>query len=279
MTEKINKKRQEQFLDIINNAKKPLTLNIGIAGPRFLSEQQYKDGLFQLSNIMHNIANEIALIIEQSDVAKQLYQIERNKQATIRLTSSLAIGADRLSMHEDLAKACKGLINVEYAAILPFNFENRQQGFNETQRTKKENENDLQTLNEFIDQIKQQDNFHLIELNGDPSTLKTLDQAHYQCTESLIGNIDLLIAITKETNAPQISSHQAGTNTTVRLAKEAELPVIQIAFKEKCKESSLTIHPTHTSSCDPNAAFYPTTELKSILSSLILFDDISRVEK
>ena len=225
------------------NRPKAAALRIGIAGPRVLNEQQLSSGLLALCNVLLTIATELGSSIQSKQKVKKHDDIKQSQLLTLRLTSSLAIGADRLAMTSEVSSYLHDKAKLEYAAVLPFLLTDCKKGMYEATRSKTENESDWLALNTFIEQIKRQAEPSLIELEGDTTSADTRDKAHFKCAEMLVKNIDVLIVLTKEGKSQSSSHHLAGTNTTIRLAQESTRPIIQIALAVEEKEPECRIHP------------------------------------
>ena len=203
-----------------------MRLRIGIAGPRRMTEQELRFGNEKLTSLLSNIAKELTVLIQANRQAQSVHKISQQSIPTIRLISSLAIGADRLSMTKEVKSCCGDNAKLEQAAVLPFRLQNCKIGLFEATRSDTQNNQDWLALNTFVTQIGP----NLIVLDGDISSPETRDKAHYKCTEYLIENIDLLVVFTKIQTGTTPKLHRAGTAATMRLAREAGRPVIQVDF-------------------------------------------------
>jgi len=221
----------------------PMILRIGIAGPRALNEHELSTGLLLLSKVLATIAIELTSLVINRLVTTQHAHLEQFKLPTLILTSSLAIGADRLAMASELRACLKDKATLEYAAVLPFLLLDCEQGMYEETRSAAENRQDWLVLNKLVQEIKVQQDLRLTELAGDITSADTRDKAHFLCTQSLVANIDVLIVFTKESASQVPSHHLAGTNTTLRLALEAALPIIQIVLDAQEAEIQLHLSP------------------------------------
>ncbi len=278
MIETLNKDSLDLYQDIIDSPKVPMTLRIGIAGPRNITQQESSQGLLQLRNVLSGIAEELATFIEQSDIANKLYDLKKHEMPTLRLTSSLAIGVDRFGLNNEVITACKDSVNIEHAAILPFLLEDCKQGFQDSTRSVSENEQDWQVLDTLVKQIKRQSKCRLIELDGDATTPESQDTAHYRCTQFLVENIDLLIVVTKNKSKPSPNLHRAGTNATIQLAKEAGRPIIQIALTQSENKAQLTIHPAKRFGLHEEVETYTVDNVRHMLERLVLFGSLFKLD-
>jgi hypothetical protein len=248
-----------------SHPKEARTLRIGIAGPRALNEQQLSSGLIALCNVLLTICAELGSFIQNKQTTQKHKDIKQYKLPTLRLTSSLAIGADRLAMTREVSASLQAKAKLEYAAVLPFLLQDCKKGMYEASRNKIENESDWLALNTFIEQIKRQPAPSLIELEGDTRSAETRDKAHFKCAELLVKNIDVLIVFTKESKF-QLPSHQlAGTNTTLRLAQESGRPIIQIVLPLEEKEAEFRIHPSSRFILSEESEIFSIDKLKRLL--------------
>jgi hypothetical protein len=259
-----------------------MTLRIGIAGPRNISQQESSQGLSAIKNVLLNISTQLASLVEHNDMVNKLYDMQGQKKPTLRITSSLAIGVDRLGIKAQATRDCHNIVDIEHAAILPFLLDKSHKGYFDDTRSQMENDQQWQELQTYTDQIKQQQKCRLIELDGDASTPDTRDAAHYRCTEYLVENVDLLIVINKETskasqnNTP--AQHRAGTKTTIKLAKEAGKPIIEIAFGYNKNDIDICIHPAKIFGSNENILEYSAPALKRLLNRVVLFDSLFSVD-
>jgi hypothetical protein len=252
-----------------NRTKAARTLRIGIAGPRALNEQQLSSGLLALCNVLLTIASEQGSIIQNEQIAQKHDDIKQSQLLTLRLTSSLAIGADRLAMTSEVSSCLHGKAQLEYAAVLPFLLQDCKKGMYEATRTKIENERDWLALNTLIEQIKRQAEANLIELNGDTTSADTRDKAHFKCAEMLVKNIDILIVLTTEGKSQLPSHHLAGTNTTLRLAQVSGRPIIQIVLAVEEKQAECRIHPDSPFTLPVESEIFSIDKVKKLLSRLM----------
>lgn len=264
------------YTKALNQPKVPMSLRVGIAGPRALKPEALELGLEQLTKILKDTSQQLQSFIQKNQIAQQLYSLKQQERPILRMTSSLAIGADRLAMSESLNKHLEANAEVEQAAILPFLLEECKNGMYEQTRSAEENENDWLALNHAVAKLKEQTKPRLIELDGNITTPETRNKAHFRCTEYLVENIDLLIVLTKKGSVPSISQHLAGTNTTIRLAKEAGRPIIEIAFDADETECTLFIHPAKSGA--NKKIIYSKKHLTPLLQNLVLFDGIFKLD-
>lgn len=262
------------YQDVAQNPKVPMTLRVGVAGPRYLSSDDINTATQALSNVSTAIAKTLKGYINESPIAKAFYDVANHTQPTLRFISSLAIGADRLSMSPAVSDSLKNTVKCEYAGILPFLLEQCEMGFSDEQRNTEQKKNDWQELNLLVNQIKQQDKVRLIELDGDINTPESRDQAHYRCAEYLVENIDLLIVVTKDKTAIGPAHHRSGTATTIQLTKEAGRPVIEIVLGQDNQAPVIQLHQAKRFGRDEKTETYSEQNLERMLSRLILFGSI-----
>ncbi|MCF2947557.1 hypothetical protein L0668_05515 [Paraglaciecola aquimarina] len=267
------------YQDIAQNPKVPMTLRVGVAGPRYLSSDDINTATQALSNISTAIAKTLKGYINESPIAKAFYDVANYTQPTLRFTSSLAIGADRLSMSSEVSDSLKNTANCEYAGILPFLLEQCEMGFSDEQRSTEQKQNDWQELNSLANQIKQQDKARLIELDGDISTPESRDQAHYRCAEYLVENIDLLIVITKDKTAIAPLHHKAGTATTMQLAHDAGRPVIEMVLRQDNQSPEIRLHQAKRFGRDEAPEKNTDENLERMLSRIVLFGSLFKLDE
>ena len=273
----IDKDTLALYQAVVDNPKVPMTLRVGMAGPRNLSSAQYHASSQHVLAVLTHISAELVHLIETSPIAQHLYDLKQHPLPTLRLTTSLAIGADRLAIDEGVT-ACEHIkSHIEYAAILPFLVEECKTGLHETTRSDEENEQDWIDLQACIEKITQQSKPRLIELNGDISSPQSKDTAYFRCTEYLVENIDLLIVVTTpETQSPNhsLAQHTAGTATTLRLAKEAGRPIIEIACCDDDAEPNVIVHSAKRFGRDEEPEVFSNECIKHLLVRLVLFGDL-----
>jgi hypothetical protein len=266
------------YQSIVDNPKVPMTLRIGIAGPRHVPLNQLEIASTKIGEIFADVSAKLKSYSEDNDIAKQLYDTQGHSSPILRLTSSLAIGVDRLIFSPDIFNPIESLAEYELAGILPFLLEDCEQGFFDNKRGD-ENSDDWQDLNKCVEQIKHQDKLRLIELDGDISSPNSRDKAHYRCTEYLVENIDLLVVVTHENNIPTPSYNRAGTDTTIRLAKEAGKPVIQIAFTAESTIPEVHIHQAKKFGRNEKPETYSEENLERLLCRLVLFGSLFKLDE
>lgn len=249
-----------------SNGRTDITLRIGIAGPRRMSEQELAFGNEKLATLISNISKELTVLIQSNKLAQNSNELSPQNMPTIQLISALAIGADRLSMTPQLKHCFGDYAQLTLAGVLPFTLEKCESGLAEPTRSDAQNKQDWIDLNTYAAQIGP----CLIELDGDISSPETRDQAHYKCTEYLVENIDLLVVFTKHPTAASPKLHRAGTAATMRLAKEAGRPIIQIDFGEGSDGSVIvSIHPTHTLDGSKNIEAYSGESIRKLLAKIV----------
>ena len=249
----------------------PMILRIGIAGPRALNEHELSTGLLLLSKVLATIAIELTSLVINRLVTTQHAHLEQFKLPTLILTSSLAIGADRLAMASELRAYLKDKATLEYAAVLPFLLHDCEQGMYEETRSAAENRQDWLVLNKLVQEIKDQQEPRLTELAGDITSADTRDKAHFHCTQTLVANIDVLIVFTKESASQVPVHHLAGTNTTLRLALEYARPAIQIVLD--AKEAQIQIHPCTDRGLNISSENFSSASVGRLLTGLRVLAD------
>lgn len=243
-----------------------ITLRIGIAGPRRMSEQELAVGNEKLATLISNISKELTVLLQSNKLTPASNELSPDNIPKIQLISALAIGADRLIMTPQIKQCCGDNAQLALAAVLPFVLEKCESGLAEPTRSDAQNKQDWIDLNTYATQI----GLRLIELNGDISSPDTRDQAHYKCTEYLVENIDLLVVFTKHPTVPSPQLHRAGTAATMRLAKEAGRPIIQIDFGESSDGSMIvSIHPTHILNANENIETYSEGGIRNLLNEFV----------
>lgn len=249
-----------------NNRHSDITLRIGIAGPRRMSEQELSFGNEKLATLISNISKELTVLIQSNKFAPTSTVLSPLNIPKIQLISALAIGADRLIMTPQVKQCCGGNAQLALAGVLPFGLQKCESGLAEPTRSDAQNKQDWIDLNAYAVQIGPR----LIELDGDISTPETRDEAHYKCTEHLVKNIDLLVVFTKHPTAASPKLHRAGTTATMRLAKEAGCPIIQIDFGKSSDGSVVvSIHPTHTRNGNKNIEAYSGESIRNLLNEFV----------
>jgi hypothetical protein len=258
---------------LAKKANKTLTLRLGIAGPRALHEHELDNALLQLRQVMSTLTSVLANSDINRPVTPQHAHLEQFKLPTLILTSSLAIGADRLAMASELSACLKYKATLEYAAVLPFLLHDCEQGMYEETRSEAENRQDWLVLNKLVQEIKDQQEPRLIELAGDITSADTRDKAHFRCTQTLVANIDILIVMTKENASQAPSHHLAGTNTTLRLAQEAVLPIIQIVLDAKKPRTEIKTHPSKAGGQISKSEIFSPASVSRLLTGLGVLAD------
>ena len=283
----MSKKHQQPdssiYQSVIDNPKVPMTLRIGIAGPRHLSNKETTQGLAQLKIVLNDISAQLVSFIKTKEIVKKLYDTKSNNKPTLRLTSSLAIGVDRMSMNASSTDTCGDLVDIEHAAILPFLFAQCEQGFYDESQRQTKNAEEFSALSACVAHIKSQNKCRLIELDGDITSPDSRDKAHYRCAEYLIENIDLLIVINKaqhKTRANEVPvQHIAGTASTITLAQEAGRPIIHITLGSTQTKCDMTIGPAKTFGSNDGTSEYSQGALQNVLGNVVLFDSIFKLNQ
>ena len=193
--------------------KLPMTLRIGVAGHRSLPESQLAEIRRQLSSIYGCIDKALASI---ADHPTRLALYDSESACHVRLTSSLAEGADRVCIDPSLIP-----FEFELAAILPFE--------------KNEYAKDFSASNSVIDSVNgtsgefetllsrlQYGTTHarLIEMDGRRAASKS---AYDDCGSLLIEHSDILIAVYDGDH-----SEPHGSSFVVDAALAAGIPVVWV---------------------------------------------------
>ena len=193
------------YHNFVHSAQVPMTLRVGVAGHR------------QHSNIRtdnHELREKIKYLY--SLITTQLQRCREHPHATslyqdvppiLRVTSSLADGADRLLIEPELVAA-----PYELAGILPFSVEQYASDFDKQSQ---------QTFYSLLDQAGYGGpDSRVLELDGDR---QQSDFAYRDCAEALVRNCDLLVALYDGKERPGY-----GTAWTVNQALSQKIPVIWI---------------------------------------------------
>lgn len=279
MTTTLDEKTFQIYQNVVRNPKVPMTLRMGIAGPRYLSSQALITATQTLSEVSATIAKTLIGYIQENTIAKTLYDVENHKQPILRLTSSLAIGVDRLSMSCVVSDRLKDLVICEYAGVLPFLLDQCKEGFCDEKRSAEQRDEDWHELNALVEQIKQQSKTRLIELDGDIKSPESRDKAHLRCAEFLIENIDLLFIITEQEPSLKPPHHQAGTLTTMRLAKEAGLPAIEIVLNKHNETPEIHLHQAKRFGRNETSERFSDINLMRMLSRVVLFGSLFKLDE
>ena len=108
MTEPLCSERLETYRKTLEYPKVPIALRVGIVGPRKFTKTQESYCSQQLEQIIEKIAFVLHNYVSPNEIkgseterqyhriASKLYDCRENTLPIIRLTSSLAVGADRL---------------------------------------------------------------------------------------------------------------------------------------------------------------------------------------
>ncbi|MGQ8364485.1 hypothetical protein [Glaciecola sp. 1036] len=261
---------------IADNPKTPLTLRIGIAGPRHLTEAQSSQIIDGLKTITQDINHQLCKWIDEEPVAAHFYNLEQHPLPILRLTSSLAEGTDRLLMHPDVLAGLSNTSTIEFATVLPFAPEYCEKEADESLNSPTFKDNQL-TFSALYERIENQPVPRVVALDGDLTDADSRDKAHYRCAEFLTQNIDLLIVVTPSTPSSAPKYHRAGTATTKSLALAAGLPCIEIHLDDN---DAANIQISQSPKFDANIENqrYGKKSLFGVLSQVVLFTDILKLE-
>ena len=267
------------YQDVLDDPRQPMTLRIGMAGPRVLSAQETSLAQAHLSTVLESISETLVDYIANEEVAGRIYNLAKHPKPALRLTSSLAIGADRLIMSPVISDVLIKHTQVEYAAVLPFLPDACEQAFYDDNRSNTDNQQDWDDFTWLIDSIKKQPTPRLIALDGDPKTPDSRDKAHFRCSEILSQNSDLLIAVTKPKHNPTPSNHRGGTSATIIQAKALGRPIIEIRLSEDGHNASLWLHQANLKEEFEEIEAWSEDSLERMLSRLVLFGNIFNLPK
>lgn len=233
----------------------PMTLRIGVAGHRKLTEPQRAIIRTKLP-VLYSEIEEITGQLNKSAVARSLYSDEPE---VIRILSSLAEGADRLCIEEEIVSPL-----FQLGAVLPF--------------AQDEYENDFLPSNSVIDKVNgtveefrhylnklQQENGEacLIELNGLPNKR---DLAYVRCSQALVDHCDLLIAVFDGDRTKDL-----GTAATVNIALKAGVPVLHIST---LAEGEVALFESDFYQEEKGPVPYTKELLQHELEKILLFSDL-----
>lgn len=233
----------QQFVD---SPLVPMTLRVGVAGHReHASISQDNDALArQITTIYHLIDTQLKRCYAHPH-ARNLYA---HAAPILRLTSSLADGADRLLLDPALVKA-----NYELACILPFEAHEYAKDF------------DTESQRVFFELLQhahyQTTESKVLELNG---RREEADIAYRDCAEVLVKNCDVLIALYD-------GKEKAGYGTawTTKLALSEKIPVIWIDTEHACK-----LYFMHRENGETITEPFAESALHEWLGHILLFDTL-----
>lgn len=288
MTETLCRERLETYRKTLEYPKVPIALRVGIVGPRKLTKDQESYCSQQLEQIIENISfvlhnyvspNEIKASETERQyhrIASKLYDCRENTLPIIRLTSSLAVGADRLGMSVGFAKKLNKIVQIERAAILPFSKSQYRNDFEHKISITNPAVTEAQEFDQLIDNVVTQSVPRLVELDGDYTNDDNRDAAYFRCSKVLVENCDLIIAVYDGNSiSNKNNKHKAGTQSSVQLALDARKPVIQI---DPSGQQSCQILQSTRFGREEAVEATSQTSIETLLSRLVLFTDIFRLD-
>lgn len=238
----------------------PLTIRIAVAGHRNLLTSEIDRICNSIKKIYFDI-DRLSDELSNNYIAKNIYS---HNPKIIRLISSLAEGADRLCIREDLVS-----FHHELSAILPFEKKEYEKDFSPKNSVVDIHNGTLHEFNQCLQRVGYNDISHdnsqsrLIELDGLPSQRT---QAYKQCSKVLVNHCDILIAV-----YDGMHDNDEGTAATVNYAIEQGIPVIHISTLPNVQT---TIRSSSFFDDSNDAQIYTEKILIEELEKLFLFTDI-----
>lgn len=289
MTDAISNDRLAVYQNVINAPRVPLTLRIGLAGHRRLTAQEISYAEKQIKLLIETIAGELAGYIDPAvdrlnsserihyRIASSLYRTGKADRPVLRLTSSLAVGAERLGMHTDFFREAEKNVTVERAAILPFAKQDYRKDFLNAESLTKPSVSEVDEFDHLIDDIEAAPITRLVELNGLYTTSVSREEAYYHCAEVFAENCDLIIAVYDETRCKvDKTSRKAGTKATIDLALKAKKTVIKIDPRGLTASQVMHLDGLGRREVEEIAT---SESLSRLLERIVLFGDIFRLDK
>ena len=266
-----NPPNKDIYEEMVKNPLPPMTLRIGVAGHRDLSnlsEDDMKRLREEIEKTYTNIYDAVQLIATDK-IAKSIYANDENANAksVIRITSSLAEGADRLCIEPDIAP-----FKYELACILPFPATKFIHDFspgNSVTNPKLDSVTEFYAILERIGFYRKgrhgyyNRNAPVIELDGNPANR---DEAYNNCSHLLVEHSDILIAVYdgKDNNGN-------GTDAAVKAARKHGIPIIHIPTKPN---TPIRLHCSTRFGHPPCDTDYTTDLLQKELQRVLLFLDV-----
>ena len=273
MATTLNSDTAEIYQQIVADPRTAMSVRVGIAGSRNLTSEGKRRGEKSLTHILSSITDVLDNLIHNSDIAKRLYKVTADSKPLLRLTSSLAIGADRMFMHPPLLAAITEKADIEFAAILPFLPEKCEIGYHDDSRSEATNQADWQDFQDIFRRVETQKVPRILAIDGDLSTTESRDMAYYRCSEYLAENIDLLIVITEGDPAPQATSHVAGSAATIKQARDLGRPVIHIIVNRE-DEPQVNVYPARKIVGQTKYKDWSESIVEEMMQELVLFRSI-----
>ncbi|WP_218310967.1 hypothetical protein [Alteromonas antoniana] len=192
----------QQFVD---SPLVPMTLRVGVAGHReHTNIRADNDVLIKQITALYSLIHEQLSRCHEHPHASILYA---SVPPVLRLTSSMADGADRLLLEPALVKE-----QYELSCILPFTASEYARDFDAASQ---------QAFFQILNRANyQQPDSKVLELDG---KRENADFAYRDCAEALVSNCDLLVALYDGEDRGGY-----GTSWTIKLALSQKIPVIWI---------------------------------------------------
>ena len=259
------------YKEIMDNPLPPMTLRIGVAGHRDLSEVDMKRLREEIEETYEGIYKAVQFIAtdDTDDIAKSIYA--KNTTPVIRIISSLAEGADRLCIPDKVP------FEYELACILPFPATKFIRGFSPG---KSITNPELDSVTEFYAILERigyyrkgrhgyyNRNAPVIELDGNSANH---DEAYNNCSRLLVEHSDILIAV-YDGNIDK----DVGTAVAVKAAMQKGIPVIHISTLDTTRK----LHCSNRFGHAPNDHTPLTKDLLlTELRRVLLFSDIFEQSK
>ncbi|MDM7861122.1 hypothetical protein QTP81_10985 [Alteromonas sp. ASW11-36] len=273
MAAPLDKETASIYQQAVADPRTPLCLRIGIAGSRKLSSQGQSQAEETLTQILSSITDVLQDFTGNHQTAKRLYQTEAGALPILRLTSSLAIGADRLITHPPMLAAIEEKALVEMAAVLPFIPEDCKLGYRDDSRDEATNEAEWSEFETILQRINNQAVARVLAIDGDVKTPESRDRAYYRCSEYLAENIDLLIIVTEGAPKPQAVTHLAGSAATIKQARDLGRPVIHIIV-DPHEDVELVIYPPRNIVGQPKHTEWSESIAVELMEQLVLFKGV-----
>ncbi|QCZ94057.1 hypothetical protein [Salinimonas iocasae] len=224
----------------------PMTLRVGVAGHReHASINRNNDTLTRQITTLYSHINSQLKRCYQHEHAQTLYA---KAEPLLRLTSSMADGADRLLLDPSLVKQ-----DYELTCVLPFEAHEYAKDF------------DLYSQNTFFELLKKAHygtaESKVLELDG---RRDNADIAYRDCAEVLVKNCDVLIALYDGKDKGGY-----GTAWTTKLALSEKIPVIWIDIEHACE-----LYFLHRENGETITEPFTASSLHKWLSHILLFDTL-----
>jgi hypothetical protein len=209
----------QTFKEIISDPRQALTLRVGVAGNRVLVEDQVD----RINGELEQIYSDIFSVINQiksteADIFNTIYQPKLDP--IVRITSSLAEGADRLAVSLDRFNNSEGL-EIQFGAVLPFSIDEYKSDFLAENSVVDKKNGSITAFESLLSQFfVGQEHARILTLDGD---IKNRNLAYNECSQTLVQHLDFLIAIYDNKG-----NKSEGTTFTVNEALSNGIPVIKV---------------------------------------------------